>query len=367
MQARSSRFHPVVIALVVAGLSSSANAQSFTVTNLDSDVAGAAANVDPQLVAPVGLSRGVLGPWWVSDSGSALSTLYGGDGGKRGLVVTLPSPAGSTEPSRPTGTVFNGSGSEFIVSPGNPALFLFVTLEGTILGWPGADVFDAAILVDRRGESSYTGMTIAEVGTRHVLYAVDARRGTIEAYGGNLNRIALDEDAFRDERLPRGMVPFNIQQVGSDVVVTYRERDDGWGTDRPRGWVAIFDSRGRFLARLHHDEALDQPWGVAMAPQDFGEFSHHLLVANHGSGEIAAFDPFSGKFAGKMLDASGAPIRIDGLWAIAFGDGGIADFGSGPNSGPFNACYFTAAPNRGAHGVFGNILPVVADQTHDEQ
>ncbi len=366
MQTRSSRFQAVVIALFVSGLSGPAIAQSFTVTNLDSDVANAAVSVDPQLVAPVGLSRGIRGPWWVSDSGSAVSTLYGGDGGKRGLVVNLPSPPGSTEPSRPTGTVFGG-GTGFNVSPGNPALFLFVTLEGTILGWPGADVFNAAILVDRHGEASYTGMTIAEVGKHHVLYAVDSKHARIEGYDESLNRVTLDDDAFRDERLPRGLVPFNVQGIGPDVVVTYRQRTDAWAVDGPRGWVAIFDARGRFLAHLGHGEALDQPWGIAMAPQDFGEFSHLLLVANHGSGEIAAFDPFTGRFAGKMLDPSGVPIRIDGLWAVVFGDGGIADFSSGPNTGPFNACYFTAAPSRGAHGVFGNILPVIADQTHDEQ
>ena len=355
------------IALLAAGLSGSASAQSYTVSNLDSDVPGAAANVDPQLVAPIGLARGILGPWWVSDEGSALSTLYGGDGGKRGLVFNLPSPPGSSTPSRPTGTSFSGSPTEFNVSPGNPALFLFVTLEGTILGWPGADVFDAAILVDSQGEASYTGMTVAEVGNGHRLYAVDSRRGRIEAYDGSLNPVALDDDAFRDERLPDGLIPFNVQQLGSDVVVTYRRRSEDLGEGGVRGWVSIFDARGRFLARLDA-HGLDAPWGVTIAPHDFGEFSHLLLVANHGSGDIAAFDLFTGRFAGKMLDPTGLPIHIDGLWAISFGDGGIANFASGgPNTGPYNACYFTAAPQDGQHGLFGNLVPVMAEQTHDEQ
>jgi uncharacterized protein (TIGR03118 family) len=366
MSPHPARWPAVSLGLLAAGLCTDAMAQSFTITRLDSDVPGAAAAVDPQLVAPVGLSRGILGPWWVSDSGSGLSTLYGGDGGKRGLVVALPSPPGSTAPARPTGTVFHGGGTDFLVSPGNPALFLFVTLEGTILGWPGADVFNAAIVVDHHGEASYTGMTIAEVGKGHVLYAVDAKHGRIEAYDGQFNRITLDDDGFQDERLPRGLVPFNVQQVGPDVIVTYRRRSGEVDPDRPRGWVTIFDARGRFLARLDH-QGLDEPWGVALAPQDFGEFSHLLLVANHGSGEIAAFDPFTGGFAGKMLDAAGAPIRLEGLWDISFGDGGIADFTAGSNTGPFNACYFTAAPAGGEHGLFGTILPAVADQTHDEQ
>jgi uncharacterized protein (TIGR03118 family) len=361
------RSQALSIALLASGLSARASAQSYTVNDLDSDVASAAANLDAQLVAPIGLARGILGPWWVSDSESALSTLYGGDGGKRGLVVRLPSPPGSFVPSRPTGTAFNGSATDFNVSQGNPALFLFVTLEGTILGWPGPDSFDAVILVDSHGAASFTGMTIAEVGKTHVLYAVDSRRGRIDAYDANLNRIALDDDAFEDEQLPYGLIPFNVQQVGTDVVVTYRRRFDERGEGLVRGWVSIFDARGHFLTRLEGGEKLDAPWGVAIAPHDFGEFSHRLLVANHGSGEIAAFDLFTGKFAGRMLDPAGLPIHLDGLWAISFGDGGIAGFPSGTNTGPYNACFFTAAPQGGHHGLFGNLLPVTTEQTRDEQ
>ena len=148
---------------------------------------------------------------------------------------------------------------------------------------------------------------------------------------GTSNRIALDEDAFRDERLPRGMVPFNIQQVGSDVVVTYRERDDGWGTDRPRGWVAIFDSRGRFLARLHHDEALDQPWGVAMAPQDFANSAIIFWWPTMAAADRGV-RPVQRKVRGQDARRLGRPHRIDGLWAIAFGDGGIATLGADPTA-----------------------------------
>lgn len=370
MESRSFRNQLFSAVLLAVALSRAASAQTYSATSFDSDVPGAAANLDPQLVAPVGLARGILGPWWVSDEGSALSTLYGGDGGKRGLVVNLPTPAGTSGSARPTGIAFNGSSTEFLVSPGNPALFLFATLEGTILGWPGADSFNAAILVNRHGEASYTGMTIAEVGKAHVLYVVDSRHGRIEAYDGNLNAIPLDREAFEDERMPQGMIPFNVQQIGGDVVVTYARRAEDFSArdeKRVRGWVAIFDARGRFLARLDHGQGLDAPWGVALAPHDFGEFSHLLLVANHGSGDVAAFDPFSGRFVGMMLDASGAPIHLDGIWAISFGNGGIADFPTGPNSGPYNACYFTAAPQAGQHGLFGSLLPDRTEQTHDEQ
>jgi uncharacterized protein (TIGR03118 family) len=129
--------------------------------------------------------------------------------------------------------------------------------------------------------------------------------------------------------------------------------------------VAIFDARGHFLSRLHSHSSLNAPWGVALAPQDYGEFSHFLLVANHGSGQIAAFDPFTGEFVGFMLDPNGNVISIDGLWALAFADGGIADFTT--VMGPYNACYFTAGTQMGQHGLFGNLIPVDSEQTHDEE
>ncbi len=315
--------------------SAAAVAQSYTVNRYDADAPGAAINTDQQLVAPIGLARGIAGPWWVSDSGTAVSTLYGGNGGKRGLVVNLPSAPGSSSPPRATGLVFNFSATdnEFGGSAGSPS-FLFATLEGTILGWPGADFFNAAVLVDRHGSASYTGMTIAEVGSAHVLYLADAVHEHIEAWDSGLSRIPLDDDAFKDDHLPDGLRPFNLQAVGADVVVTFAPR----GRDRDesnRGCVAIFDARGRFLSRLERGPWLDAPWGVALAPHDFGELSHRLLIANHGN-------------------------------ALSFGDGGIADFTVGPNSGPYNACYFTAAPQGGQHGSLGSLVPVPPEQTHDE-
>jgi len=248
------------VAAIILLSAGTAAAQTYVVKALEADMAGVAGNTDPQLVAPIGLSRGITGPWWVSDSGSAVSTLYGGAGEKRGLVVNLPSAPGSSEPARATGQVFffASGASEFGVSPGSPA-FLFATLEGTVLGWPGPDVFNAAVLIDRQGQASYAGVTIAEVSGAHVLYLAEARRGRIEAFDASLRKLTLDDAAFQDEQLPEGLAPFNVQQVGADVVVTYARRagDD----ENPRGWVAIFDARGRFLTRLQRGKWLDAPWG----------------------------------------------------------------------------------------------------------
>ena len=354
----------LLLGLLFFGFAAAASAQEFTVNKLTADVPGVAANTDPHLVGPVGLSRGIIGKWWVPNTGSATATLYDGNGVASPLIVNLPPVPGSSTPAQATGTVFGGA-TGFNVSPGNPALFMFVTLQGTILGWsPNVDPFNAIVLVDRHGKASYTGMSIAEIGATHFLYAVNALNGSIEVFDTNFQELSLDDDAFQDPRLPEDLVPFNVQNIGKDIVVTYHRQHDG-DSDDPEGWVAIFDSRGRFLSRLQPGPWLSSPWGAALAPQDYGEFSHMVLVANHGSGKVAAFNPFNGRFAGFMLDASGNELQIDGLWALAFADGGIADFAT--VLGPYNACYFTAGTDGGQHGLFGSLVPVQADQTHDEQ
>jgi uncharacterized protein (TIGR03118 family) len=354
----------LLIAVLFVGLAVAASAQSFTVSNLTADVPGLAANTDPNLIGPVGLSRGIIGKWWVPNSGSATSTLYDGNGVASALIVSLPQVPGSSTPTRATGTVFTGNAG-FNVTPGNPALFMFVTLDGTILGWnPNVDLFNAVVLVNRQGKASYTGMTTAEIGASHYLYAVNALTANIEIFDTKLQNVFFGDDAFQEPDLPDGLVPFNVQNIGKDIFVTYHRgsRDDSGG---PQGWVAIFDARGHFLSRLHPHYSLNAPWGVALAPQDYGEFSHLLLVANHGSGQIAAFDSFTGEFAGFMLDPKGNVIRIDGLWALVFSDGGIADFTT--VMGPYNACYFTAGTQMGQHGLFGSLVPIDSDQTHDEE
>ena len=354
----------LLIAVLFFGLTVAASAQNFTMNNLTADLPGVAANTDPNLIGSVGLSRGIIGKWWVTNSGSATATLYDGAGIASALIVNLPPVPGSSTPTRATGTVFTGA-TGFNVSPGNPALFMFATLDGTILGWsPNVDPFNAVVIVNRNGKASYTGMTTAEIGTSHYLYVVNALTASIDVFDTTLQNFVFKGEGFRDPNLPDGLVPFNVQNIGKDIVVTYHQ-DGRNGANGPQGWVAIFDARGHFLSRLHSHSSLNAPWGVALAPQDYGEFSDFLLVANHGSGQIAAFDPFTGEFVGFMLDPNGNVISIDGLWALAFADGGIADFTT--VMGPYNACYFTAGTQMGQHGLFGNLIPVDSEQTRDEQ
>src|SRR6202795_2689036 len=211
----------LLVAVFFLGLAVAASAQSFTVNNLTADVPGIAANTDPNLIGPVGLSRGIIGKWWVPNSGSATATLYDGGGVSSALIVNLPPVPGSSTPPRATGTVFTGA-QGFNVSPGNPALFMFVTLDGTILGWsPNVDLFNAVVLLNRHGKASYTGVTTAEVGPSHYLYAVNALTASIEIFDPNLRNVSFGDDAFQEPDLPNGLVPFNVQNIGNDIVVTY--------------------------------------------------------------------------------------------------------------------------------------------------
>src|SRR5450755_2557333 len=185
-----------LMAVLFFGLTVAASAQSFTVNNLTADVPGVAVNTDPNLIGPVGLSRGIISKWWVPNSGSATSTLYDGNGVASALIVNLPPVPGSSTPTRATGTVFTGAAG-FNVTPGNPALFMFVTLDGTILGWsPNVDLFNAVVLVIRNGDASSTGITTAEIGASQYLYAVNALTERIEIFDTTLQNVVFKGDPF---------------------------------------------------------------------------------------------------------------------------------------------------------------------------
>jgi len=335
-----------------------ANAQHYTRTDLTTDSASvtSAPNIDASLVNAWGLSRSSGSPWWVSDNGTGLSTLYDGSGVPQALKVTIPPPAGSTSTATPTGTVYNYTTS-FAVG-GKPAIFLFVTEDGTISGWnPGVSPTNAVIAVDRSKRAIYKGCAIAQTAWGPRFYATNFKSGRIEVFDGSFHRLATEHHAFRDERLRDDFVPFNIQNVGGNLVVTFAHREEG-STDEDHGpgvgYVDIFDLRGNLIQRLQHGKFLNAPWGIAETPGDFGAFSHRLLIGNFGDGKINVFNPISGAFEGQLLDVSGAPISVDGLWALSFGNAAKA--------GNFNDLYFSAGPNDEADGILGKISAVATEQ-----
>ena len=345
-----------VFALLVTG---SALAQHYTRTDLTTDNATVsnAPNIDPNLVNAWGMSRGTGSPWWISDNGTGLTTLYDGSGVAQSLVVTIPAPNGGT--SAPTGTVFNPYAGTFEVAPGDRTLFLFSSEDGTIAGWsPAFDLHNAAIKVNRSsGGAVYKGLAIAMTDAGPRIYASNFATGRVDVFDAKFHPVNR-ASAFTDSHLPNNYAPFGIQNVGGNIVVTFAHRmpgsldeDHGAGL----GFVDVFDLNGRLLLRLQHSSSLNAPWGIAQAPGDFGVFSHRLLIANFGDGFIHAYTAVSGKLEGTLEDANGAPIWIDGLWAISFG-------GNAPNDGMLNELFFTAGPNDEGDGILGKLAPVAGDQ-----
>ena len=336
------------------------------------------------MVNPWGLTRSSGSAWWVSDEATGVSTLYNGAGVKQSLIVTIPpaDPTNKNTPnSTPTGTVFNGGTTDFLLAPGHPATFLFSTVDGTIAGW-NANVAVAqgvtppsthAVTVAKTTDgSAYTGLTVAFIDGKPYLYAANFGQGRVDVYDGTFQLVKLsdryksDHEPFTDNRLPRGYVPFNIQAVGDDIVVTYALHQEGSAreTDGPGlGYVNIYNSMGQLLRRLEHGDWLNAPWGVALAPLDFGVFSHDLLIgqfagggAAESSGYIAAYDIATGQFKGLVRDASGTPLAINGIWALS--PGNVSPGNADPAAAPAAQLYFTAVQNNGLGGLFGYLTAV---------
>jgi uncharacterized protein (TIGR03118 family) len=310
--------------------------------------------------------------------------------------VTIPkaNPNSKTFPTgTPTGTIANSSPTDFVLAPGSPAAFLFSTLDGTISGWnpnvgvvaggaPGSSTH-AVIVVKTTDGSSYTGLTSATINGKRYLYAANFNKGTVDVYNNAFQKVTLgtnqdgdrDHDTdkpFTDERLPRDFVPFNVQAIGNDIVVTFVLHQEGnpLETDGAGlGYVDIFSSDGQLLRRVEHGDWLNAPWGVTLAPLDFGVFSHALLIGqwagggtSEGSGTIAAYDFATGKFIGMVQDATGNPLSINGLWAISPGNS-AAPGSYDPAGSPASELYFTAGPNHGTGGLFGYLKPVSTELT----
>jgi uncharacterized protein (TIGR03118 family) len=321
---------------------------SYAQDNLVSDVPGLAHHTDGDLVNAWGLARSATSPWWVSDNGTDKSTLYDGSGATPGLIVTIP-PSGSG----PTGVVFNG-GTGFVVSNGTKSgasLFIFATESGTIAGWsPGVDLTHAIVAVPGNGTAVYKGLAIGVAGGATFLYATNFRAGTIDVFDSKFQAVTTLDGNFTDRGIHAGFSPFGIANLNGDLYVTYAKRNAAGHDDvagPANGYVDVFDTSGHMLRRAATRGRLNSPWGVAIAPSNFGPFSGDLLVGNFGDGRINAVDPATGEFLGQLRDADNRPITIDGLWALAFGGGPTS------RSGPRNSLFFTAGPNGEKNGLFG--------------
>jgi uncharacterized protein (TIGR03118 family) len=329
----------ISVGLVLMFVSSAALAQ-YKLTNLVSNQKGKAKHTDPNLVNAWGLTFAPSGPFFVTDTGTGLATVYTGKGVPQKTVVTVP-PASGTGTGSPTGIVYNGS-QEFQVG-GAAAMFLFSTLDGTISGWSPANGTQAIITVNNSGaHSSYNGLGITSNASGNFLYAPDFTNNRVDIYDGNFKFVA----SLADPHVPAGFVPFNVQDIGGRVYVAYANMN----TSKAGGFIDIFEEDGTLARRFTHGKPLNQPWGFALAPKNFGPLSNTLLISNNvtNNGTINGFDLKTGKFVGTIKNVAGKQIKIDQLWGIKFGGGTSAN-------GKKNQLFFAAGPNNNLDGTFGVI------------
>lgn len=336
-----SRILRYVLFVAVALTGSEAAMAQYVVQNLDSNQFGLTSHTDPLMVNAWGLARGATGPWWVADEASGWSTLYDGSGNIQSLRVLIPT-GGANGPGSPTGMVVNNS-SEFNVE-GWPSVFLFATLDGTISGWaPQSNFNDAIVAVNNSSSGAvYTGLAITSKSSGNFLYAANLAKNQVEMYDGSFNLLST----FTDPNAPSGFAPFGIQDINGIVFVAFASTTGGSG-----GLIDEFTESGSFIKTLTQGTPLNQPWGMAAAPANFGPLSNTLLVTNNTNvGTIHGFDLATGKLVGLMKGQDNKTILIDQLWGIAFG-------GGNSNSGAANNLYFTAGPKNNLTGTFGVIRP----------
>jgi uncharacterized protein (TIGR03118 family) len=324
---------------------------NYTETALVSDLT-TTPHTDPHLVDARGVAFNPQGFVWVTDTGTSNSTLYDGNGVPQTLVVSIP--AGAAGAARPTGIVFSNKQSFKVSQNGVSAasVFLFAGEAGTLSGWsPTVNGTNAITAVDSGAAGAvYKGLALASRGGLDFLYAADFHRALVDMFDANFARVTT-AGAFVDSAMPAGYAPFGIQAIGDLIYVAYARQDAAARnavTGAGLGLIDTFDTAGNLVKRLvPAGGVLDAPWGMAMAPANFGPLSNALLVANAGDGRINAFNPATGASMGTVSTVDGKPIVIDGVHGIAFGNG--------LNAQPVNTLFFAAAPNGGTHGLYGRI------------
>jgi uncharacterized protein (TIGR03118 family) len=354
MNIRSAHRWAAVVGAALLAFSTHASAIRVDAVGLVSDDLSLhpAQLLDTGLKNAWGMSYSASGPFWISSTEVGTSPVYRVDPGPTQattgplLVVTIPG-AGN-----PTGQVFNGTAAF------NGDLFLFVSEDGTVSGWRGALGTTAETLVAASANNIYKGAAIAHIGNDSYLYAANFRAGTIDIVKGSAASPNL-AGSFTDPGLPSGYAPFNIQNLNDTLYVAYAKQDAAKEDEEAGagfGYVDSFDLQGNFLARIASAGTLNAPWGLAIAPSSFGALAGTLLVGNFGDGHINIFDASSHALIGQVLDGNGAPLEIEGLWALAPGNNG--------NAGSSALLYFTSGPDDEEHGLFGVLQAVPEPSTY---
>ena len=340
---------------------------SFAQTNLIASKASFGAKLtDPNLANAWGLAAGPTSPIWVSDNNSGFATVYSGgiNGSAVTLDLTVPVPGGN-----PTGQVFNSDATAFPVggTTGSSAKFIVDTdsvgaaqSPGEIAAWNGG----ASFVVEDSSKGGaggkipahavFKGLALAtrpNVGPE--LFAADVANAKIDVFNKDF-RLLRTVTEFRDRRIPAGYAPFNVQEMGGRLYVTYGKQNRA-KTDvvagAGLGFVDEYTVSGVLIHHLVSHGPLDEPWGLAIAPAGFGPFAGDLLVGNLGNGWINVWNPVTGKYHGWLATTSGKPVAISGLWALQVGN---SAFG-GPSS-----VIFSAGPDGYNDGLVGVLNPAQA-------
>ncbi len=333
----------------------------YEVTELISDIDGLAVHTDENLVNAWGITHSATSPWWINAAATALSLVKNGAGEPfptaSPLIVSIP---GASGPAEPTGIVFNSVGG-FEVASGFPAVFIFASTDGTISAWNRNVKATEAVIKVTGPDAAYFGVTIASDGGKNYLYAANFGTRTIDVFDSSFNPVDLGPDAFKDDELPDGFGPFNVLNVDGTIYVMYAKREENTPDEvkgRGLGRVDAYSPSGVLQMRLQHGPWMNAPWGITLAPDNFGRFSNALLVGMFGAGQIVAFDPDNGEFLGVLKGRHG-PISIDGLWGIGFGNDA--------NAGPSTTLFFAAGIDDEQHGLFGAITPLTKGKDDDEE
>lgn len=338
MQRRFTRNLTLIAALgLIVMFGSSMALAQYTETILDTNLNGIGLHQDPLLVNGWGMVYAPGGPFWLSDEGSGWSTLYDGSGNPQSLQVIVPGANGGQ--GSPTGIVYNSTSGFQIDSW--PSAFMFCTLDGTIQGWSHFSPSASLIAVNNSSSNaSYTGLAIN--AANNVIYAADFNNNKVDMYNQNFQLTG----SFTDPAVPKGGTVFNVQDIGGQLYVTFVAVNGASG-----GLVDIFTEKGVLVKHLVVNGPLNQPWGLAMAPSNFGALSNTLLVGNNtDTGTISGFNPTTGKLVGTITGSNGKPIVIPQLWGMEFG-------GGTSSNGQTNQLFVAAGPNNGAIGGFGYLAP----------
>jgi uncharacterized protein (TIGR03118 family) len=299
-------------------------------------------SADPNLVNAWGMAYASGGPFWIADNGTGKSTVYDATGSIVPLVVTIPAAAGAK--GSPTGMVANSTPGFVITQNGvsGAASFIFATMDGTISGWnDSVNASTAVIAVNNHATAKYTGLAIATVSGNTFLYAANSETNLIEVYDSTFHLTKT----FGDSTLT-GLTVYGVQAIRGKIYVTFKGSSGGA--------VDLFSAAGKLIKLITKNGSAGPvlaPWGVALAPSNFGPFSGDLLVGNVNNGKINAINLTTGKVVGQLKDTTGKVIAIPGLWALLFGGGSTA------TNGNTNQLFFAAGTNNYGTGEFGVINP----------